>query len=311
MKPAARDPRPGVAAVILPFAILLIVGSGWGLGVALVKYGTSNGIRPFGYLFWMALGAGAVAFLVCLARRRLPKVTPLHLRYYLLIGGLRLAGANVIFYTAIQHIPVGVMSVVLGTSPIFTYALSLSLRMERFYPVRLIGIACGLGAMVMFVAPRESLPDPSMAGWTAFAILAPVLYSVANITIDRLRPSEGDSVTFAVGMLWAAALIILPVALITGDFHPIWRQVTGAEIALFVHMVINGLAFLGLFELIRIAGPTYASQLTYIVTLTGVMFGIVMFGEVHSVWVWGATALALAGVALVNLRPAARATESA
>lgn len=305
MNNPSRDGSSSFLAAILPFIILLTVGSGWGLGVALVKYGTSNGIRPFGYLFWMAFGAGAVALSICALRRRLPKMTPRHLRYYLLVGGLRLAGANVIFYTAIQHIPAGVMSVVLGTSPIFTYALSLSFRMERFYPARLIGIACGLGAMILFVAPRESLPDPTMAGWTLFAILAPVLYSVANITIDRMRPSEGDSLTFAVGMLWAAALIILPVALITGDFHPIWRQVGWAEIALFTHMAINGLAFLGLFELIRMAGPTYGSQITYIVTLTGVMFGIVMFDEVHSVWVWGATALVLGGVALVNMRPPA------
>ena len=78
---------------------------------------------------------------------------------------------------------------------------------------------------------------------------------------------------------------------------------TWVEIGLFVHMAINGLAFFGLFELIRLSGPTYASQITYIVTLTGVMFGIVMFGEVHSVWVWGATAMVLFGVGLVNLRP--------
>ena len=58
-----------------------------------------------------------------------------------------------------------------------------------------------------------------------------------------------------------------------------------------------------MFELIRLSGPTYASQITYIVTLTGVMFGIVMFGEVHSVWVWGATVMVLVGVGLVNLRP--------
>ncbi len=69
-----------------------------------------------------------------------------------------------------------------------------------------------------------------------------------------------------------------------------------------LHMVISGLAFFGLFELIRISGPTYASQLTYVVTLSGVTFGIVIFGEVHSIWVWSATALVLGGVGLVNMR---------
>lgn len=306
MNMSARGMRPETASALLPFLILLIVGSGWGFGVALVKFATANGIRPLGYLFWMALGAGCVAFMVCILRRNLPRYSVRHLRFYLLIGGVRLAGANVVFYTAIQHIPAGVMSVILGTSPIFTYAMSLSLRMEKFLLARLIGIACGLGGIVLFFAPSNSLPDPSMTGWVALGLCAPVLYSLANIFIERLRPAEGDSLTFAVGMLWAAALLVLPIALLTGQFHPIWRGVTWAEIALFVHMAINGLAFFGLFELIRVAGPTYASQITYIVTLTGVMFGIVMFGEVHSAWVWAATAMVLGGVALVNMRSARR-----
>ena len=291
-------------AAFAPLAILVVLGAGWGFGVSLVKFATANGIPPFGYLFWMTLGAGAVAFTICVVRRDLPRCTPRHLRYYLLVGAIRLAGANVVFYTAIQHIPVGVMSVILGTSPIFTYALSMTLRLERFFAARLIGIGCGLAGMVLFIAPRGSLPDPAMAGWTAFAVLAPLLYAEANITIEKLRPAEGNSITFSVGMLWAAALVILPVALATGQFHPIWHGVGRPETALLVHMLINGLAFFGLFELIRLAGPTYASQLTYIVTLTGVFFGIVMFDESHSIWVWAATAMVLGGVALVNRRPA-------
>ena len=68
------------------------------------------------------------------------------------------------------------------------------------------------------------------------------------------------------------------------------------------HMLISGVAFFGLFELIRMAGPTYASQLTYVVTLTGMVVGIFVFDETHSVWVWAATALVLGGVGLVNMR---------
>lgn len=289
---------------MLPLIILLSVGAGWGLGVSLAKVGVAGGIRPVGYLFWLALGAGSVAFLICFARGKLPKLSNEHLRYYFLTAATRTASANLILYTVVQHIPAGVMSVILGTSPIFTYAMSLSLRMEPFFLSRLIGIFLGLLGVTLFVVPRESLPDPSMVWWVAAGLGAPILYSIANIIIDRMRPAEGDSVTFSVGMLWGSAIIVLPIALITGDFHVLWPPLSWAEAALCLHLMISGVAFFGLFELIRIAGPTFASQLTYIVTLTGMMFGFLIFDEAHSLWVWAGTALVLGGVGLVNLRTA-------
>ncbi len=294
--------RSARAVGLLPLVILLVVGIGWGLAVSLVKFGIANGIRPYGYLFWVALGAGVVAMAVCVVRRRLPRLDFAHLRYYALTGAIRLAGANVVFYTAIEHIPAGVMSVILGTSPIFTYAMSLAMRMEPFAAARLVGIVSGLVGVVLFLAPRTSLPDPSMAAWVALGLVAPFLYSIANIVIDRMRPEGSDSVALAVGMLGAASLIVLPIALATGSFHVLAPPFSLAELGLMLHMVISGLAFFGLFELIRISGPTYASQLTYVVTLSGVTFGIVIFGEVHSIWVWSATALVLGGVGLVNMR---------
>ena len=58
-----------------------------------------------------------------------------------------------------------------------------------------------------------------------------------------------------------------------------------------------------LFELIRIAGPTYMSQANFLSVGFGVLFGIVLFGERHSGFVWAAMGLMLAGVALVNWKP--------
>jgi drug/metabolite transporter (DMT)-like permease len=294
--------RSASAVGLLPLLIVLAVGTGWGFGVSLVKFAIVNGIRPYGYLFWVASGAEVVSLIVCLVRHTRPRLDGEHLRYYALTGAIRIAGANVVFYTVIEHVPAGVMSVVLGTAPIFTYAMSLMMRMEPFATARLVGIVCGLAGMVLFIAPESSLPDPAMAVWVAFGLGAPFLYSVANIVIDRLRPAGSDSVMLSVGMLAAASLFVLPIALATGTFHALWPPFSLAELGLMLHMVISGLAFYGLFELIRMSGPTYASQITYIVTLTGVTFGIVIFAEIHSIWVWAATAMVLGGVGLVNLR---------
>ncbi len=289
-------------AVLVPLSLLFAIGAGWGLGVIFAKYGGQNGIAPVGYLFWVALGGGAVAMVICWMRGSFPKLSREHLRYYLLTAILRTASANLIFYTVVQHIPAGVMSVVLGTSPLFTYGFSLSFRMERFSRVRLAGLLLGLVGVALFVLPRGSLPDPAMVWWVLAGFAAPILYAIANIFIDRNRPKTGDSVTFAVGMLWGTALLILPLALYSSDFYVPEFPFKAVDWVLCTHMLISGVAFLGLFELIRLAGPTYASQLTYVVTLTGIVVGIFVFDEIHSVWVWAATALVLSGVGLVNMR---------
>ena len=54
--------------------------------------------------------------------------------------------------------------------------------------------------------------------------------------------------------------------------------------------------------LIGQAGPVFASQVAYAVTLAGVLWGMALFGERHSPWIWLSLALMLAGLALVTPR---------
>ncbi|MCZ6859704.1 MAG: EamA/RhaT family transporter, partial [Alphaproteobacteria bacterium] len=51
----------------------------------------------------------------------------------------------------------------------------------------------------------------------------------------------------------------------------------------------------------------FASQAAYAVTLAGVLWGMALFGERHSPWIWLSLALMLAGLALVTPRKRERA----
>ena len=67
-------------------------------------------------------------------------------------------------------------------------------------------------------------------------------------------------------------------------------------------IAINIAGYLMFLELIVIAGPLFAAQTGYFVTASGVVFGIIIFGEQHSAWIWIALGVIFAGVALVNPR---------
>ena len=61
-------------------------------------------------------------------------------------------------------------------------------------------------------------------------------------------------------------------------------------------------AYGGFVWLIGRAGPVFAAQVGYVVTLTGVILGMAVLGETHSAWVWAALVTMLAGLALVQPR---------
>lgn len=289
---------------LISLCLLFYCGIGWGAAVAIAKIATAGGVDPLGYVFWVAVIAALILSGICALRGTYPGLTGQHLRYYVIIGGIRIVCANVVWYTTVKYVPAGALAVVLGLTPIFTYAISLVLRLEHFAALRATGLSLGFVGVVLFVAPRESLPDPSMIPWLLFGLLAPLTYSLGNILIERLRPDTGNSLSLTTGMVWFGAAVMLPVSLLTGAFHVPSFPPEVPDIAVFGHAVISGFAFFALFEMIRLSGPTYASQLNYVVTLTGVLAGIVVFDEAPTWWVWAGTACVISGVALVNRRPA-------
>jgi len=283
--------------------LLFLIGLSWGFSYILIKTGTTGGITPIGYLFWFATGAGMVLLIISAFRRTRFRLTLPYLRYSLMVGACRVAVANTIFYAVQQKIPVGLMAVVMTTAPIFTYGMSLVMRLERYVWLRFAGIICGFAGVLLIVGPRGSLPDPALAFWVALGFAAPLLHSLSNILMsEKNRPQGVESISLAVGMLFAAALMLLPVTIALGQFHVLWPPFSLAERALLLHMVLAGLHFFAIFELIRIAGPTYLSQASFLGTAFGVVFGMTIFHETHSLLAWGAMALIVTGVAMVNAR---------
>ena len=276
--------------------------AGWGAAVAIAKIATTGGVHPLGYVFWVAIIAALILTTICSIRGTYPGFTGQHIRYYIIIGGLRIVCANVVWYTTVKYIPAGALAVVLGLTPICTYAISLMMRVENFVALRAAGLSVGFVGVVLFVVPSESLPDPSMIPWLLFGLGAPLTYALANILIEKLRPATGNSLSLTTGMVWFGAIVMLPVCLLADAFHVPSLPLTAPDIAVFGHAIISGFAFFALFEMIRLSGPTFASQLNYLVTLTGVLSGILFFGEAPSWWVWAGTACVVSGVAMVNKR---------
>jgi drug/metabolite transporter (DMT)-like permease len=79
------------------------------------------------------------------------------------------------------------------------------------------------------------------------------------------------------------------------------------DLAILYAVLINVAIWVVFMEVTRQAGPVFFSQFNYIVVLVGFGFGVLMFGERPSVYIWGATALMLLGLTALNWRPKRKA----
>ncbi len=270
------------------------------------KVAIEGGIPPLGYAFWQALGPALVLLLVCALRRIRLGLTRGEVLFYVTAGLLGITIPNINFFFVIGHIPAGVMAVVVATAPMLTYGFALMLGEERFGWRRAAGIGLGLAGALCLLLPRTSLPDPAMLGWVVLGFLTPAFYAANSLYSARRRPAGGHSLGLACGMMFGASLFQSAAMLASNSFYPLWPPFALRDWALFGQIAISSVAYILFFEVLRLAGAVFFSQVGYIVTLTGLAWGMVVFGERHSGWLYLATGLIFAGLALVNLKRRAR-----
>ena len=279
---------------------MLAMGTIWGLQFSLAKISYASGIHPFG--FTLAISTAAAFLLAAVARFRgasLP-LAPRFWVYTLVAGATAIAIPNSLAVLVVGHVPAGLAALLNTLSPLMTYAIALAMGMEKRHGLRLLGLGCGLAGALLVVGPRASLPDPAMLPYVLLCLLVPFFYAASNIYIAKARPDGVDSIALAATMQIGSAACILPLALASGAVHLPFPPQHAGDWALLLQCALAGIGSLLFFETLRLAGPVFFSQTGFLVTLAGVFWGWLLFGEQHSLYVWAAMAAIFAGLALVT-----------
>lgn len=288
--------------------LILGLGSLWGLNTSLMKMAGLEGVAAIGLTTLQMSGAGIILWAFCRFRGVHLKFDRDHMFYYFVVGIIGTAVPSANLANSLRELPAGVMVLAIATVPLLTYLGSLIFRMERFDVGRLIGVLLGLGGVLLIVIPSTSLPEPEDTGWFLIGLLTPLFYATSSIAAAKLRPANAESAGLAAGMCLMIAIVLWPLSLAVGqDYVPDFSMLGLADLCIAIVAVNTCLAYILFFELIRAVGPVSISVVGYVVTLTGILFGMFFFAETHSWWVWGAAGLIFMGLAFVNGRQAAGA----
>lgn len=286
---------------------LCLLGLGWGVTQPLGKIATSTGHQPFGLIFWQLAICSVVLGAMSLPRGKGLVFRREALQFYVVVALLGTLIPNYTFYISVTHLPAGIMSILISTIPLIAFPLALALGIDRFSVLRLCGLLLGVAGVALIALPDGSLPATGMVAYLPLAMLGPLFYATEATYVAKWGTAGLDPVQAMFGASVVGAVLCLPVALASGQFidpTAVWGR---AEWALMASSSIHALVYASYVWLAARAGSVFASQTSYLVTATGLIWAMVLLGERFSPVVWLALVVMLSGVALVQPRGAAKA----
>ena len=283
-------------------AMLVGMGLGWGATQPLGKIAVSTGHKQYGLIFWqLVIGVVLLGTILILQRKRIP-VTKATLGFALLITVIGTIIPNSTFYYSVVHLPSGIMSILISTVPLMAFPVALMLGMDHFSLGRMAGLACGLMGVALIALPSASLPDAAMAAYLPIAMIGPLFYAFEGNYVARFGTAGMDAVQAMCLASIIGAMIMLPVAIASGQWIDPLLPWGRAEVALLAGSVVHNLCYCAYIWLAARAGAVFAAQTSYIVTGTGVIWAMLILGERFSPWVWAALGVMLLGLFLVQPR---------
>lgn len=286
----------------LCWAILLASGIIYGSAFSFMKVAASTGANPLGLVFWFAVLAALVLGIELAMTGKLGGLDPGLLRFCLPWGILSVVFPNLFFFYAASRIPASLIALGIALVPILTLVGTILLGRESLTLRRALGIGLGAAGVMLILLPRASLPEAGDSLFVIIAFMGAACYAAEHLYIEVRAPADVSVDRLLFVMFSSVCVLLLPIVLGTGTFFvPAWPFGV-AEGAMIAVAAVTLLDYFFITLLILWAGPVFTSQAAYIVTLAGVVWGIVVFGDSHSIWIWAAICTLMAGLTLVRPR---------
>ncbi len=281
----------------------------WGSSFALTKVAVSS-ISAESVVAGRLIIAGGVLLAVLLVTgRRIPTQGRLW-AFFLAMAVL----GNCLPYWLIswgqKSVDSGVAGILMAVMPLVTIVLAhFFVKGDRMTWRKGAGFLVGFVGVAVLMGPDALLEVRGQGSQVVaqLAIVAGAVCYAVNTIIARLCPAH-DSVVAATSTTIGANLLFLPTAL--GDFVPVIGDLDPPALLAIVVLgiVATALAPLLYFELVRRAGPSFLSQINYLIPVWAVLTGMIFLGEMPD---WSAVAgmgLILSGIAFSQFALARRPT---
>lgn len=282
-----------------PILLLVFLGSSWGLYFSMLKIAALSGISYTGILALTTIGVALGMSAIALLRRRKPEFKAKHHLFYLVCALTGYMLPMTVELLVIENMPAGVLTLIVSIAPLATLLLAWMMKTDNINLPRVAGILVGAIAIFAILLPDAHLGEAVAWRWLLLALVVPVCYSIHHNFTARCWPAGSDSYQLACGEALYAATFLLVFASFNWQWQDVesWNQGHSAILFMALISLIDIYIY---FELIRLKGPIYTSHANYVMVISGVLWGMIIFAERPSSLMWVSAALLIASLYLVG-----------
>lgn len=273
----------------------------WGSSFILMKHGL------------VALEASQVAairmLVACLASfpfiaHRVRSVQRTHLPYMAIVGVVGSGIPAFLFATAQTRINSSLAGMLNALTPVFTMLVGSVMFSSRFTTKQIIGVLVGFVGAAGLILIKGGHGETTNAWFALLIIIATLCYGISVNTIKaKLQGADALLIT-GVALLFVG--IPYGIYLFTTDFTTRLQHLPGAwtSFGYIALLAIMGTALSSFFyfKLVKIAGPLFASAVTYCMPVISLLWGVIDGESLNPFHVLGMITI-LAGVALISSKP--------
>ncbi|GLT11609.1 EamA family transporter [Sulfitobacter porphyrae] len=261
-----------------PPGLLLVVGSLLAVSVLLSK--TAAGLHaPMLTYLAMAMGGSGLVLMTLTGGVRVGTAGAFAVTFYSLGAGGLMALGSAVGYLTVHEVGAAFIALALAFPPLFTWLLSLILRLERFDAIRLLGLLMGLAGGV-FLALGKGVSTSSDMGAVLVACAMPIILAAGNVFRTRYWPKGASPRELAGAMLICGALLTLPFAMYLEGAWAFLDIFQSDMLIVFAIAVVTFVSqYVALFRLQQVAGPVYLSQIGSVAAIVGSPVAVLVLGE--------------------------------
>ncbi|MCC2617123.1 DMT family transporter [Aestuariibacter halophilus] len=274
---------------------LVVLAAMWGASFLFMRTATPE----FGAIALVAVRTGIAAMClipIMMMRRKWPDFV-LYWRPILFVGVVNTAIPFCLFSYATVHLGAGFGAILNATAPMFGALMAVVWLHDKLGISGVLGLIVGFIGVVVVSSLR--VDEGAISGLLpiAAALCATTSYGIAACYTKK-RLAGVSTLAIATGSQIMAALVLAPLAAMTWPqtlpSASAWTQVAVLGVA------CTGLAYLLYFRLIENVGAAKAMTVGYLVTVFGVLWGILFLDEVLYPRLIVGAALIIIGVSMTT-----------
>ena len=244
-------------------------------------------------------GVMAITLIVLVARQlgAMPRIRDVFDRWVLLRASFEGLG-TFLYLAALFHLPLGNVTAINQSSPLFVAVLAMLFLKERVGTARWLAIGAGFAGVLLVI-------QPGLAGFNAYAwlcLIATLIYAFRDLLTRKVPPAT-PSILITLATATVVWLMAGGVLVVQG-----WTPMQARDVGLLaIASVLLSTGYYASIAAMRHAELSVVAPFRYVGLLWAVLLGWLVWGDIPNTLAWGGIALLIAaGLAMIRQQRAGR-----